>query len=203
LPARIRDLPKICRHLHLPVQSGSTAVLGAMRRRHTREEYLELVDRIREAVPGIALSTDMIVGFPGETDRDFADTLSLVSRVRFHSMFSFKYSVRPNTLASKRLPDDVPEPEKARRLAALQALQREIQIELHEEAVGRVVDVLVDGPSRRRSGEVQGRTSGNTVVNLPGPADWVGRLMPVRIVDAGPNSLRGQPAGADNQPERP
>ena len=95
-------MPAVCKHLHLPVQSGSTRVLQAMRRRHTREEYLELVARLREAIPGIALSTDMIVGFPGETEADFEETLSLTSRSRFHSMFSFKYSERPNTLAAKR-----------------------------------------------------------------------------------------------------
>ena len=117
----LRDLPHVCKHLHLPVQSGSTRVLAAMRRRHTREEYLELVRAVKTGVPGIQLSTDMIVGFPGETDEDFADTLSLVETVGFHSMFSFKYSERPGTLAAKRLADDVPEMEKDRRLGALQA----------------------------------------------------------------------------------
>jgi tRNA-2-methylthio-N6-dimethylallyladenosine synthase len=195
LIAAVRDLPKVCKHLHLPVQSGSTRILAAMRRRHTREDYLDLVDRIREAVPDIALSTDIIVGFPGETPADFDDTLSLVERVRFHAMFSFRYSVRPHTLAAKRLPDDVPEPEKAARLARLQAVQREIQLDLHRRAVGTVVEVLVDGPSRRHPGEVQGRTTGNTVVNLAGPLDWIGRLMPVRVVGAGPHSLRGEALG--------
>ena len=109
------------------MQSGSTRVLEAMRRRYTRESYLDLVARIRDALPDVALSTDMIVGFPGETDADFEETLSLTAAVRYHSMFSFKYSPRPNTLADKRLPDDVPEEEKTRRIVALQALQREIQ----------------------------------------------------------------------------
>src|SRR6185437_3596174 len=108
----LRSLPKVCRHLHLPVQSGSTRVLTAMRRRHTREHYLELVAALREAMPEIALSTDMIVGFPGESAEDFDDTLSLTSAVRYHSMFSFKYSPRPNTLALKRMPDEVGENEK-------------------------------------------------------------------------------------------
>ena len=121
----MRDLPKVCRHLHLPVQSGSTRVLQAMRRRHTREEYLDLSTQLRETMPDIALSTDMIVGFPGETAGDFEDTLSLTAAVRYHSMYSFKYSPRPNTLALKRLPDDVPEDEKTRRIMALQALQRD------------------------------------------------------------------------------
>jgi tRNA-2-methylthio-N6-dimethylallyladenosine synthase len=188
----IRDLPHVCKHLHLPVQSGSTRVLAAMRRRHTREQYLDLVDRLREAVPAIALSTDMIVGFPGETPEDFEDTLSLTRRVGFHSMFSFKYSQRPNTLASKRLQDDVPEGEKARRLLELQALQREIQWGLHRQTIGSLVEVLVDSRSRRNDRELSGRTTGNTVVNLPGEPDWLGHLVTVKVLKAGPNSLSGR-----------
>ncbi len=194
--AAMRDLPKVCRHLHLPVQSGSTRVLRAMRRRHTREEYLALVDRVRDAMPDIALSTDMIVGFPGETAADFEETLSLVRAVRFHSMFSFKYSPRPNTLALKRMPDDASEEEKTRRIVALQALQREIQEDLHRAAIGRVEQVLVDSRSRRRHWELSGRTSGNTVVNLSGDPAWIGRIMPVRITGANPNSVRGEALGA-------
>ena len=188
----LRSLPKVCRHLHLPVQSGSTRVLGAMRRRHTREEYLDLVGRLRDAIPDIALSTDMIVGFPGETGTDFDETLSLTRAVRYHSMFSFKYSPRPNTLALKRLPDDVGEEEKTRRIVALQALQREIQGELHQQAVGQVLDVLVDSRSRRRDWELSGRTSGNTVVNFAGRPEWIGRTLPVLITAANPNSLKGE-----------
>jgi tRNA-2-methylthio-N6-dimethylallyladenosine synthase len=189
--AAMRGLPKVCRHLHLPVQSGSTRVLGAMRRRHTREEYLDLVSRLREAIPGIALSTDMIVGFPGETGADFEETLSLTAAVRYHSMFSFKYSPRPNTLAVKRMADDVGEEEKRRRIVALQALQKSIQGEIHEGAVGQVVEVLVDSRSRRRDWELSGRTSGNTVVNFAGDPALIGRLVPVRITAANPNSLTG------------
>jgi tRNA-2-methylthio-N6-dimethylallyladenosine synthase len=185
-------LPKICRHLHLPVQSGSTRVLEAMRRRYSRESYLDLVARIRESLPGVALSTDMIVGFPGETGTDFDDTLTLTSAVRYHSMFSFKYSPRPNTLADKRLADDVPEDEKTQRIVALQALQRDIQGALNEAMVGQTVDVLVDAASRRRETELSGRTSTNVVVNLPGPAAWIGRTLPVRIERAGPHSVWGQ-----------
>ena len=200
--AAMRGLPKVCRHLHLPVQSGATAVLARMRRRHTRDDYLRLVDRLRTAMPDLALSTDVIVGFPGETSRDFDDTLSLIRRVRYHGMFSFKYSERPNTLASKRLPDDVPPPEKTRRIVALQTLQKEIQSEIHRRRVGTVVEVLVDSTSRRRATEMAGRTGGNTVVNFrtaPAGGDCgggaagslLGRLVNVRITDSGPFSLRG------------
>jgi tRNA-2-methylthio-N6-dimethylallyladenosine synthase len=194
----VRDLPHVCKHMHLPVQSGSTRVLNAMRRRHTREEYLDLVSRIREAIPGVTLSTDMIVGFPGETAEDFEQTLSLTEAARYNSMFSFKYSVRPNTLASKRMPDDVTDGEKTARIVALQSLQRGIQTRLHEEAVGTTLEVLVDSESRRRAGEVSGRTTGNTVVNFEVPADkdghgsWIGRTVPVLITRAGPHSLRGE-----------
>jgi tRNA-2-methylthio-N6-dimethylallyladenosine synthase len=187
----IRDLPHVCKHLHLPVQSGSTRVLNAMRRRHTREEYLELLAQIRDAIPDIQLSTDMIVGFPGEGAADFEETLSLTEQAQYHSMFSFKYSPRPNTLAQKRMTDDVGEDEKTARIVALQSLQRGIQTRLHERAVGSVVDVLVDGASRRRETELSGRTSGNTVVNLPGPTDWIGRTVPVMIKRAGAYSLWG------------
>jgi tRNA-2-methylthio-N6-dimethylallyladenosine synthase len=188
-------LPKICRHLHLPVQSGSTRVLAAMRRRYTRESYLDLVERIRARLPEVALSTDMIVGFPGESERDFEETLSLTRAVRYHSMFSFKYSPRPNTLAEKRLPDDVDEAEKTRRIVALQQLQRDIQSSLNEELVGRSVDVLVDAASRRRETELSGRTTTNVVVNLPGPSEWIGRTLPVRVERAGPHSVWGRTGG--------
>ncbi len=194
----VRDLPKVCKHFHLPVQSGSTRVLEAMRRRYTRDSYLELVATLREMVPGITLTTDMIVGFPGETDADFDETLSLTRLVRYESMFSFKYSERPNTLALKRYPDDVSDAEKTRRIVALQSLQREIQLELHEAAIGSRVEVLVDSVSRRRTWELSGRTSGNTVVNFPGPHEWLGRTVPVRLTRAGAFSVGGEAIDLDS-----
>jgi tRNA-2-methylthio-N6-dimethylallyladenosine synthase len=192
----MRQLPKICRHLHLPVQSGSTRVLEAMRRRYTRESYLELVAQIRASLPDVALSTDMIVGFPGETGADFDDTMTLTETVRYHSMFSFKYSERPNTLAEKRLADDVSEEEKTRRIVALQARQRDIQSGLNAALVGRDVEVLIDAASRRRATELSGRTSQNVVVNLPGPAAWIGRTVTVKVQRAGAHSVWGTVAGS-------
>jgi tRNA-2-methylthio-N6-dimethylallyladenosine synthase len=195
----VRDLPAVCKHLHLPVQSGSTRILTAMRRRHTREAYMDLVAGIRDTIPGVTLSTDVIVGFPGETAADFDETLSLTAAIRYSSMFSFKYSPRPNTLASKRLSDDVSAEEKTARIVALQALQREIQTALNEQAVGTEVDVLVDSVNRRRQAELSGRTMGNTVVKFPAPADipgdgtgWIGRTVPVRVTRAGPHNLAGE-----------
>jgi len=197
LIAAIRDLPKVCKHLHMPVQSGSNVVLRAMRRRYTREEYLALATELRRQMPGIELSTDVIVGFPGETAEDFEQTLDLVRQVRYQSIYSFKYSPRPNTLAIKRMPDDVLEAEKTRRILALQDLQRTIQLERHTEAVGRVETVLVDSMSRRRDWQVSGRTAGNSIVNFSGSSDWIGQLIRVRITEGAPNTLRGEAIHAD------
>jgi tRNA-2-methylthio-N6-dimethylallyladenosine synthase len=184
----------------LPVQSGSTRILQAMRRRHTREDYFRLLDRLREEIPDITVSTDMIVGFPGETAADFEDTLTLTERAQYISMFSFKYSPRPNTLASKRMRDDVSDEEKTARIVQLQALQREIQTRLHQGAVGSRVDVLVDSISRRGAGELSGRTPGNIVVSFPAPApravasleEWLGVTAAVRVTRSGPHSVYGE-----------
>jgi tRNA-2-methylthio-N6-dimethylallyladenosine synthase len=187
--------PKICRH----PSAGAVGIdprVDDMRRRYSRESYLELVAEVRERMPDVALSTDMIVGFPGETAGDFDDTMSLVDAVRFHSIFSFKYSARPNTLAEKRLADDVSEEEKTRRIVALQALQRQIQAELHERLLGRDLEVLVDSASRRRETELSGRTSQNVVVNLPGPSGLIGQTVTVRIERSGPHSVWGQALSA-------
>jgi len=207
LIAAMRDLPRVCKQLHLPLQSGSTRVLAAMRRRHTRDEYLRLVEEVRAAVPNIVLSTDLIVGFPGESRADFDDTLSLVRAVQFQAVYSFKYSPRPNTLAAKRMPDDVTEDEKTARIVELQALQREIQLVRHQSLVGTTTDVLVEAASRRRAWELSGRTDGNMVVNFSIPADtserepgsWIGRTVQVTITRGGPNSVSGTMAAPQRQ----
>jgi tRNA-2-methylthio-N6-dimethylallyladenosine synthase len=160
-----------------------------MRRRYTRESYLELVAALREMVPGIVLTTDMIVGFPGETEDDFEQTLSLTRAVRYETMFSFKYSPRPNTLALKKYPEDVPDEDTTRRIVALQSLQREIQTELHAELVGSDLDVLIDSISRRRDWELSGRSMGNTVSTFPVHANgWGGQA-------GGSPALALQPVG--------
>ena len=193
----IRDLPSVCKHLHLPVQSGSTRILSDMRRRYTREIYLELVQEIREAVPGIGISTDIIVGFPGESGEDFQETLSLTSLVRFNSMFSFKYSERPFTKAAKSLPDTVSAQAKTERIVKLQALQGDIQYQINQDLIGAVEEVLVDGRSRKRATELCGRTTGNTVVNFPGDAGLLGSTVAVQIERAGPHSVWGEIVGAE------
>ena len=178
-------------HMHLPAQSGSTSVLERMRRGYSREAFLDLVGRAREKAPELALSTDLIVGFCGETRQEFEDTLTLLDEVRFSSVYSFKYSERPHTLASKRLPDDVPDAEKTERLIELQARQREIQLALHRDLVGRRVEVLIEGPSRK-GGQLAGRGPDNRIVNLDGPSDATGSFGEVEITGFGPNSLLGE-----------
>lgn len=196
LIAAIRDIPQVCKHLHLPVQSGSTRVLTTMRRRYSREQYLDGIQALTSAIPAIEFSTDIIVGFPGESAEEFDETLDLVRRVRFQSIYSFKYSVRPNTLAEKRMRDDVPESEKTRRIVALQQLQRDIQLERHAAGVGRDVEVLVDTVSGRVDGGLGGRTAGNTVVNFDGPAAWLGQIVTVRVTRATPHGWRGEAVDA-------
>jgi tRNA-2-methylthio-N6-dimethylallyladenosine synthase len=191
----MRTNAKLCRHFHLPVQSGSNRVLKDMRRRYTREDFLALVQRLRASIPGIAVSTDVIVGFPGETEDDFQSTMSLVSDVRFQFMYSFKYSPRPNTLAEKRMTDDVPEAVKARRIVELQQLQGRIQREIFESMIGQEFDVLVDGHSRRRDSDLAGKTDGWVTVNFPGSADLIGRMVTVRVTESAPNSVRGEMTG--------
>ncbi|UCF69188.1 MAG: tRNA (N6-isopentenyl adenosine(37)-C2)-methylthiotransferase MiaB [Acidobacteriota bacterium] len=185
------EVPQVCDYLHLPVQSGSSRILARMRRGYDREKYLDRIDEVRSAVAGISLSTDVIVGFPGETERDFEQTLSLVESVRFDQMFSFVYSARPGTPAAE-LADDVVYGVKVRRLMRLQALQHEIQLERHRELIGREFEVLVEGPSRRDPQEWAGRTTCNRVVNFSAPESGPGQFVRVVITAAGPNSLRAR-----------
>ncbi len=192
LMERFRDLRKLCPHMHLPAQSGSTAVLARMKRGHTREEYLERVEVARRLVPDIALSTDLIVGFPGETDAEFEDTMTLMQTVGYDSIFSFKYSPRPHTSAVKEQPDDVPAEVKSRRLSRLQDAQRRIQERRNLEYVGREVEVLVEGVSKKEDDVLSGRNPHNRVVNFPGDVGRIGQMVHVRITWAGPNSLRGE-----------
>ena len=187
-----RDIPQLVDHLHLPVQSGSDRVLAMMKRGHTVLEYKAKIRALRRVRPGISLSSDFIVGFPGETDRDFEATLALVRELDYDISFSFVYSPRPGTPAAS-LPDDTPLATKRRRLAALQAQLRR-QAAAHAAAmVGTEQRVLVTGPAKRDPGELAGRTENNRVVNFRGGgADLVGDFAVVEIVDALPNSLRGR-----------
>jgi tRNA-2-methylthio-N6-dimethylallyladenosine synthase len=183
--------PALCEHVHLPAQSGSTRVLRAMQRTYTRDEYLEKISMMRRARRAISITTDIIVGFPGETEQDFAETLSLVDAAQFDGGFSFQYSPRPHTPAAV-MPDAVSESEKSRRLQVLQERQRVIQLQRNQSLVGQVLEVLVEGESRRET-QWTGRTSSNRVLNFTSSrTDLLGEYVRVRVTGAGPNSLTGE-----------
>ncbi len=190
LIAALRDLPKVCESLHLPVQSGADPVLTAMNRKYTRAAYLDRVKELRAAVPHITLTSDIIVGFPGETDQDFSLTLQLLREVEYDNVFAFKYSKRPGTAALK-LTGHVPESVKEARLAQVLDLQKEISIRKNAAAGGMTFEVLVDGHSKK-CGKLTGRTRGNKAVNFEGPDSLIGTLVMVRITGAGESSLSGE-----------
>jgi len=185
-----RDLDKVMPYLHLPVQAGSDRVLKAMNRQHTAQEYFELIDRLREARPDIALSGDFIVGFPGETDADFDDTMELVRRVEYAQAYSFKYSQRPGTPAATH-DEQVPEDVKTERLARLQALLNEQARAFNAAAVGRTMPVLLDRVGKRE-GQLAGRSPYLQAVHLDAPAHLRGQIVPVTIEAAHANSLSGR-----------
>jgi tRNA-2-methylthio-N6-dimethylallyladenosine synthase len=177
-------------HIHLPVQSGSSEVLKLMARKYTRERYLELVSKIKKAIPDVVLTTDIIVGFPGETDEQFEETLSLVKEVEFDSAFTFIYSPREGTPAAK-MKDDVPMEVKKERLARLNQLQNEISRRKNEELRGQVVEVLVEGESKKNPNVLSGRTRTNKLVNFVGPKHLIGKFAYVRIDEPQTWTLKG------------
>jgi tRNA-2-methylthio-N6-dimethylallyladenosine synthase len=185
-----RDLPKLCEHIHLPFQSGSDRILKRMNRSYTREDYLEKVDRLREVCPTIAITADVLVGFPGELDRDFQDTMDLIKRVQFDNLFSFRYSRRKGTAAAD-LPDQVPEEVGRERLKTLQDFQKKVTRKKNRETEGRLERVLAEGRSQKHPMEIMGRTRSNRIVNFPGEMELVGHEVLVRIEKGYANSLRG------------
>mgnify|MGYP000050080956 CR=1 FL=1 len=189
---RVAELPKVCEYFNIPVQSGDDAVLARMRRGYTVAEYLEKIDLIRGLVPGAAITTDVIVGFCGETEEEFQHTLDLLARVRFDKVHVAAYSPRPGTIAWRRMEDDVPHHEKMRRLRAVEELQENIARQLNEALVGTVQEVLVEG---ERGGKLYGRTRTNKLVHFPGQAQ-PGQMVSVRIERASPWSLQGELVGA-------
>jgi tRNA-2-methylthio-N6-dimethylallyladenosine synthase len=180
----------ICEHVHLAVQSGSDRVLARMRRGYTREEFLDIVAALRRSVPGVNITTDVIVGFPGETEVDFQATLDLIEQAEFGTVYVAAYSPRPGTQAA-RLPDDVPPEEKKRRLEEVLALSRRIALRLHQARVGSVVEVLVEGFLPEK-GLYFGKTRDFRTVLLPGEESLVGKLVQVRVEQASPGALRGE-----------
>ena len=187
----IRDLPKVCEWVHLPLQSGADRVLDRMNRGYTRQRYLDLIDELRAAVPEVALSTDLIVGFPGETEADFAQTVDMVERVGYDNVFVFRYSPRPGTPAAG-MADQIPLAVKAERNSRLLEVATRVAAARSRRLLGRTVDVLVDGRSRKNAEAWQGRTRCNRVVNFEGDAPVVGGdVVPIRIAEVLPHSLRG------------
>lgn len=182
---------KVCPHIHLPVQSGSSAVLKRMNRRYTKEDYLGLVNRLQKVVPDISITTDIIVGFPGETEEEFQDTLDLVRRVRFDSAFTFLYSVRKGTPA-ERYTDQVPEEMKHERFDRLVEAVNQISAEKNLETVGKTEWVLVEGKSKTNAMTYTGRTGGHKLVNFKTDIDYTGQIIPVKILDANTFSLIGE-----------
>ena len=195
------ELPKVCNYLHLPTQSGSDKILKAMNRNYTASQYLELLDTARETVPGISIAGDFIVGFPGETEKDFQETISLLKRARYKNAFIFKYSPRPGTAADKKLQDTVPKEIKKRRNIELLAVQGKISDELSREFLGKEVKVLVEGLSKKphlntENGKNQpqlvGRTAGDWIVVFNGPMNLAGQFANVKITKTSPLTLFGE-----------
>jgi len=184
----VASLPKVCEHLEIPVQSGDDAILKRMARGYTVAQYKELVKRIREAIPGVSLATDVIVGFPGETEEQFMNTYRLLEEIRFDVVHVAAYSPRPGTAAS-RLKDDVPPEEKKRRLRLIEELQERISSEINAGLLGEEVEILVEG---RRKGRWFGRTRTNKLVFFEDPGNWQGQMVIVKVEETGPWSLRGR-----------
>ena len=190
------NLGKLCEHLHLPVQSGSDSVLKRMRRGYTCAEYLERIERLRDRKPDVALSTDIIVGFPGETDEEFSQTLEILQDVGYDEVYAFGYSPRPHTAASKMYADDVAGEVKSRRLDEVLRLQAGISRRKNQTWIGKTEEILVDGIAKLGRGQMMGRTRANRIVNFPGPEDLSGTMTTVKITGASANSLTGELIGA-------
>jgi tRNA-2-methylthio-N6-dimethylallyladenosine synthase len=191
--AAMAECPEVCAHLHLPAQSGSTPVLKAMRRTYSRERYMELVARLRDAIPDLSLTTDLIVGFPGETEADFADTLSLVEECRYDGAYTFLYSPRPGTEAAEQLADDVSPEVKRERITHLVEVVQRTAAERSARFVGSTREVLVEGPSRTDPTRLRGRIEQNITVNFTGDAP-AGAFVPVRITGSTSTTLAGEQA---------
>lgn len=187
----IARLPKVCEHIHLPVQAGSNHVLKLMNRGYTREDYFLLVEKIRAAIPGVSLTTDIMVGFPGETDADFADTIDMVQKIEFDSAFTFVYNKRMGTPAANR-EDQVPEETKSARIQELIKLQNEITLRKNREDVGKTMECLVEGPSKTNGDLMSARTRTNKIVVFHGGRDMVGQVMPLRITGYSLTHLVGE-----------
>jgi tRNA-2-methylthio-N6-dimethylallyladenosine synthase len=190
-------LKKLCEHIHLPFQSGSDRILKAMHRGYTKESYLEKINHLKKVCPSIAVTADVIVGFPGEEEEDFKQTLDLMEKVHFDDLYSFKYSQRKGTRAAQ-FKDRVEEKVKQERLSILQEIQKGITLQKNQELEDRMEEVLVEGQSKQSEKDVTGRTRSNKIVNFEGDMNLVGEIIPVQIIKAYPHSLRGETTSAQN-----
>jgi tRNA-2-methylthio-N6-dimethylallyladenosine synthase len=184
------NFSRACEHLHLPIQAGTDGLLSEMNRGYTVDDYQQVMERLRAFVPGIAITTDIMVGFPGETDEDYEESLRLYARLRFDAAFTFAYSIRPGTRAADR-PDQVPHDAKIARLNRLIEMQNAITREINAGEVGRVVEVLVDGPAERGEGLLAGKARNNKQVIFPGPLHLTGSLVSVRLTSSDLWGFRG------------
>lgn len=191
LMGTMAGLPKVCEHLHLPVQAGSDSILDRMNRRYTAGEYRAKIERLRALLPGIGISTDVIVGFPGESQEDYQRTKALIEEVRYDSLFLFKYSARPETVAAT-LSDQVPEEVKQERFEEILAVQKGITLKKNQELEGKRVEVLVEGASKKDPTKLTGRTRTNKIVNFHGPEDLVGHLVELEVIQGKLYSLEGR-----------
>ncbi|HEX2240987.1 MAG TPA: tRNA (N6-isopentenyl adenosine(37)-C2)-methylthiotransferase MiaB [Actinomycetota bacterium] len=199
--AAMAECRTVCEHIHLPVQAGSDRVLKRMKRAYSRSRYLEKLEMVRQAIPDVAVTTDIIVGFPGETEEDFADTLSLVEEAQYDAAYTFQYSPRPMTEAAD-FDEQVPRAVVQERYDRLVALQEEISHQRNRRMVGRVEEVLVEGPSKKDPDRLTGRTRGNKLLHFPGRDEPEGSLRSVRVTAAHPHFLEGDPVGGGSQPQR-
>jgi tRNA-2-methylthio-N6-dimethylallyladenosine synthase len=197
-PDRFLDVmasnPKVCKQIHIPLQAGNNRILDLMNRTYTKEEFLALVDKMRQRIPGVALTTDVIVGFPTETDEEFNDTVDVMQKVQFDAAFMFKYSERKGTIASKKFPDDVSDEVKSKRVTQLVTMQKDIVYAKNKEQVGKICDVLVEPATGDKSPENSvARTDGGYLVIIPNASYKIGEIVKVRITDATPHVLKAQP----------
>lgn len=197
-PAKLIDVvannPKACKHIHLPLQAGNSRVLDMMNRTYSKEEFLQLAEHLRERIPHLVLTTDVIVGFPTETEEEFQDTLDVMRKVEFDSAFMFKYSERQHTIASRKYPDDVPEEEKTSRITRLVELQRKISYKRNQQHLGQTFEVLVEGPAKKK-GQMAGRNDGNKIVVFPDNGAKAGDFVQVKINEVTANTLIGEGIG--------
>lgn len=193
----IKEYDKVCEHIHLPFQAGSNNILKAMNRKYTKESYIDLINHIKERIPGIAITTDIIVGFPGESEDDFEDTLDVIEQVKFDSAFTFLYSIRGGTPAAKRL-DQVPDEVKHQRFQRLLDLQHQISAQGNLKLKDRILDVLVEGPSKNQPDKMSGRTRTSKLVNFKGDKNSIGRIVDVKITQCQTWSLNGVQLGYED-----